>query len=230
LRIAVISDIHSNLDAFQAVTSQLPKHDALLCLGDLVGYGPQPNEVISHLQAQRPLTVLTGNHDYAVVTGDVDGFTRHAADAILWTRNQTSQGNLDYLRVLHSNARLEVNDAQMALFHGSPSDPLVEYVFPGISSSKVRELIRDANANLVLLGHTHVPMVYSSQGQMLANPGSVGQPRDCDSRASFGMLEILDGHFSFEIIREKYDVDAVAGKIIKAGLPPFLAERLYGGE
>jgi putative phosphoesterase len=229
LRIAVISDIHSNLDALQAVTSQLPKHDALLCLGDIVGYGPQPNEVISYLQGQNPSVVLTGNHDYAIVTGDVAGFTHHAADAIIWTRSQISQENLDYLRGLLPSAKLEMEGTKMALFHGSPRNPLTEYIFPGISSSQARELILEGGANLVLLGHTHMPMVYTFEGQMLANPGSVGQPRDGDPRASFGMLNILDGHFSFDIIRVKYDVDSVTSKITQACLPPFLAERLYDG-
>jgi diadenosine tetraphosphatase ApaH/serine/threonine PP2A family protein phosphatase len=118
---------------------------------------------------------------------------------------------------------------KMALFHGSPRDPLSEYIFPGISSSQARELILEGGANLVLLGHTHMPMVYTFEGQMLANPGSVGQPRDGDPRASFGMLNILDDHFSFDIIRVKYDVDSVTSKITQACLPPFLAERLYDG-
>lgn len=229
LKIAVISDIHSNLDAFEAVTSRLPIHDVLLCLGDIVGYGPQPNEVIRHLQDQNPSVVLMGNHDYAVTTGDVAGFTRHAVEAIMWTRSRISKENLDYMKGLHPSAESEFEGAKMALFHGSPRDPLMEYVFPGISNSQARELIREGGGSIVLLGHTHMPMVYSFGGQMLANPGSVGQPRDGDSRASFGLLEISASHPSFNIFRVTYDVEAVARKILKAGLPSFLAERLYDG-
>jgi putative phosphoesterase len=229
LKIVVISDIHSNLDAFQAITSQLPARDGLLCLGDIVGYGPQPNEVIQHLQAQNPEVVLMGNHDYAVVTGDVAGFTKHAADAIMWTRGQISHGNLNYLRGLLPSAKLQIDSTQIALFHGSPKDPLSEYVFPGISNSQARGLIREEGASVVLLGHTHMPMVYSFEEQMLANPGSVGQPRDGDPRASFGILDTSKNYLSFDIIRIRYDVEPVALKITEAGLPSFLAERLYSG-
>jgi putative phosphoesterase len=229
LKLVVISDIHSNLDAFQAITWHLPPHDGLLCLGDVVGYGPQPNEVIQHLQNLNPEVVLMGNHDYAVVTGDVAGFTHHAADAIMWTRSHINHGNLNYLKGLLPSAKLKIDGTQMAFFHGSPKDPLSEYIFPGISNSQARELIREGGASVVLLGHTHVPMVYPFEEQMLANPGSVGQPRDGDPRASFGILNTSNNHVSFEIIRIRYDVEPVAGKITEAGLPSFLAERLYSG-
>jgi putative phosphoesterase len=229
LKLVIISDIHSNLDAFQAITSKLPRRDGLLCLGDIVGYGPQPNEVIQHLQGLNPDVVLIGNHDYAVVTGDVAGFTHHAADAVMWTRSHINRGNLNYLKGLLPSAKLQIEGTQMACFHGSPMDPLSEYIFPGISNLRARELIREGGASVVLLGHTHMPMVYSFEEQMLANPGSVGQPRDGDPRASFGILDTSDNHFSFDIIRIRYDVEPVARKITEAGLPSFLAERLFSG-
>lgn len=170
-----------------------------------------------------------GNHDYAVTTGYVADFTRHAADAIIWTRSRISEENLEYLKGLRPSAKWEIDGAKMSLFHASPRDPLMEYIFPGIPNSRARELIREGGESIVLLGHTHMPMIYSFEGQILANPGSVGQPRDNDSRASFGVLEISGSQFSFNIIRVKYAVEAVAGKILQAGLPPFLAERLYDG-
>lgn len=225
----MISDIHSNLDALETVISNLPTYDDLLCLGDIVGYGPQPNEVVERLQRLNAKVLLMGNHDYAVVTGDTSGFSAHAAEAVEWTRRYIKQEHLDYLSKLHPSAKLEMNGVPMALFHGSPRDPLTEYIFPGIPKPLAGKLIEKGGAKLVLLGHTHMPMVYSFEGEMLGNPGSVGQPRDGDPRASFAILTISDGKFSFEIKRVEYDVDPVASKIIKAGLPEFLAERLYIG-
>lgn len=229
MRIVVISDIHSNLDAFEAVIAQLPKYDELFCLGDLVGYGPQPNEVIERLQQLQPTAVLMGNHDYAVVTGDTEGFSSHAAKAVEWTIRHMKEKNRDYLATLQPSVKRERGGTPVALFHGSPRDPLSEYIFPGIPENLARKLIQKGDAKIVLLGHTHMPMLYLFEGEMLGNPGSVGQPRDGDPRASFAVLTISDGKFSFDIKRVQYDVDPVADKIVRADLPTFLAERLYIG-
>ena len=229
MRIAVISDIHSNLDAFEAVVNRLPNYDELVCLGDLVGYGPDPNEVIQKLQELRPTVVLKGNHDHAVVTGDVEDFTPHAAEAIEWTRRKIQQTGSRYLASLNPSARIERGGTTLAFFHGSPRDPLSEYVYPGIPEGLARGLVEAAGAKVVLLGHTHVPMCYRFAGSLLANPGSVGQPRDGDYRASFATLTLSDGEVKFDVERVEYDVDPVADRILRSGLPRFLAERLYMG-
>jgi putative phosphoesterase len=229
LKIVVISDIHSNLVAFQAVIANLPTYDHLLFLGDLVGYGPQPNEVIEKLQQLQPSRALMGNHDYAVATGDASGFSPHAEIAVKWTRRHIKPNNLTYLSTLLTSARMELENKRLALFHGSPRDPLSEYIFPEIPDELARKLIQSAGAPLVLLGHTHVPMVYSFEKEMLANPGSVGQPRDGDPRAAFAVLTLSERKFSFEITRVGYDVSDVASKIVEAGLPEFLANRLFAG-
>ena len=229
MRIVVVSDIHSNLDAFETVIKNLPRYDALLCLGDIVGYGPQPNEVVRRLWELDPTAVLMGNHDYAVATGDTQNFTVHAARGVEWTRRHIKQQNSDYLSRLSPTTKLELGGLDVALFHGSPKDPLNEYVFPGISDQAAKRLIQESGGKVVLLGHTHMPMVYSFGAEMLANPGSVGQPRDGGPRASFAILTIQDNKLSFEIRRVEYDVDSVASKIVQASLPNFLAERLYIG-
>lgn len=225
----MISDIHSNLEAFEAVIANLPDYDELLCLGDLVGYGPQPNEVIERLSQLKPAAVLMGNHDYAVATGDTAGFALHAAEAVEWTRKKIAAPNREYLAELQPSAHLEKCGTRLGLFHGSPRDPLTEYVFPGLPRATARELIESSRAAILLLGHTHMPMLYSFEKEMLGNPGSVGQPRDGDPRASFATLIVSEGRISFEVKRVEYDVEAVADKIIRAGLPEFLAERLYTG-
>lgn len=229
LRIAVISDIHSNLEAFEATIAALPQFDELYCLGDLVGYGPQPNEVVEKIIQLEPAIVLLGNHDHAVVTGDTEGFSTNAAKAVEWTRHQIKSENRDYLATLQPSCKLEKAGMSIGLFHGSPRNPLTEYIFPGISESGVRNLIFGSGSSILLLGHTHVPMLYSYGGEMLANPGSVGQPRDGDPRASFALLTVSKSNRSFEVKRVEYDVSAVSDKIVRAGLPRFLAERLYTG-
>jgi putative phosphoesterase len=230
LRIAVISDIHSNLDAFEKVISNLPQHDKLLCLGDIVGYGPQPNEVIEQLRQLEPAIVLLGNHDHAVVTGDTSDFSPHAAVAVEWTRTRIEPSNLSYLSQLQPSAQIQFAGNTIGLYHGSPSDPLSEYIYPGMPASTAKGLVRESGAQIVLLGHTHVPMFYILDGEVLGNPGSVGQPRDGDPRASFAILTISsDEKPSFEVKRVDYDVEKVADRILREGLPTFLADRLYTG-
>ena len=227
--IAVISDIHSNLPALEAVINKLPKYDELFCLGDIVGYGPQPNEVTARLLELRPSVTLIGNHDYAVVSGDVRGFSANAATAVEWTREKLDRVSRDYLAALKPSARVEREGCTFALFHGSPLDPLNEYVFPGLPATAGRRLMQIASARIVLLGHTHMPMLYRFEDCVLANPGSVGQPRDGDCRASFALLTISQGDVRFEVQRVEYDIGPVADRILRSGLPSFLAERLYMG-
>jgi putative phosphoesterase len=229
LIIGVISDIHSNLEAFEAVIKTLPNCDKLICLGDVVGYGPQPNEVVERLKQLQPTVVLLGNHDHAVVTGDTSDFSEHAAAAVKWTRRCISKTNLAYLSHLKPSAGIEIGSTRLGLYHGSPRDPLSEYIFPGIPENTARRLIHDTGTQVVLLGHTHMPMLYSFEHEMLGNPGSVGQPRDGDPRASFAILTIEDARFTFEVKRVRYGIDPVAQKIRRAGLPEFLADRLNIG-
>lgn len=230
LRIAVISDIHSNLEAFDTVIRNLPQYDKLICLGDIVGYGPQPNEVIERLAGLKSTIVLRGNHDHAVVTGVTSGFSENAATAVHWTRKRINQTSLTYLSRLQPSAKTEAEGVSLGLYHGSPQNPLSEYVYPGIAAFSAKRIMDESGARIVLLGHTHVPMNYSLDGGMLGNPGSVGQPRDGDPRASFAVLSVENsGRFSLEIKRIEYNIEKVANAIVKVGLPIFLAERLYTG-
>ena len=157
------------------------------------------------------------------------GFSPHAAEAVEWTRKKLAPEGLEYLATLKPSARLKRDSMSIGLFHGSPLDPLTEYIFPGIPEAAARKLIERSGAKILLLGHTHMPMQYSFEMEMLCNPGSIGQPRDGDPRASFATLTISEGRISFDVKRVKYDVGPVADRIVQAGLPEFLAERLYMG-
>ncbi len=229
MRYAVISDIHSNLEALEAVIREIPTETPVLCLGDIVGYGSQPNEVIEAIQHLNLIAVLMGNHDYAVVTGDVQGFSSDAASAIRWTRNHITARNMQFLSTLNPEAHLELEGTPIALYHGSPRDPLFEYIYPMIIDEEVESLINVSKCRIILLGHTHVPMCLSVNAGILANPGSVGQPRDGDPNASIGFLSVASDEFNFQNKRVKYDVQSAATKIIQSGLPLFLASRLREG-
>lgn len=228
MRIAVISDIHSNYDALQAVLSAIGTHDALVCLGDLVGYGAQPNEVVSEVRSLKPDAIVMGNHDYAVSTGDTSGFVDHAVKAVEWTRREISSENLSYIASLRSKTAFTASGTKIALAHGSPRDPLNEYIYPSDSEFILRSFIDESGGDALLLGHTHVPFGQKYGSKLIGNPGSVGQPRDGDARASYAILE-PSTETTFQIHRIGYDIDAAASKIAARGLPRLLADRLYMG-
>ena len=227
MRMGIIADPHSNLAAFQAVLKHMPKVDELVCAGDLVGYGAEPNEVIDLARRKDVQTVL-GNHDYSAITRDITGFNPFAAKAALWTAKNLREDNVKYLRGLREELRLTRGGKRIYVVHGSPRDPLFEYVFPDLSNRELLELTRDIEADVIVLGHTHVPMQRVIQGKLVLNPGGVGQPRDRDPRASY-MLLTLDDEISVKHERVEYDIERAAKKIEAAGLPTELATRLYFG-
>ena len=226
---AVFSDIHSNLDALEAVIDHIPKGMPILCLGDIVGYGAQPNEVIQAVQGLRPLVTLMGNHDYAVTSGNTEGFSTPAAIAIAWTRQHITTANLQFLSTLRSEVHLERDKIAVGLYHASPRDSLFEYIYPDLSREETESLINQSKCRVVLLGHTHIPMKLSGKTGIIANPGSIGQPRDGNPNASLGFLTLSAGKYDFENKRVKYDVESAATKISQSGLPQFLASRLFKG-
>jgi putative phosphoesterase len=228
MRIAVISDVHSNYDALQAVLSAIGDYDALFCLGDLVGYGAQPNEVVSEIRSLKPKAIVMGNHDCAVATGEMSGFVPHAVQAVEWTRKNISPENLGYIASLRAKVTCTIDGAKIALAHGSPRDPLYEYIYPDTAEFILRSLVEDSGGTTLLLGHTHVPFVRKFDSMLLGNPGGVGQPRDGDARASYAILE-PSVEPEFQIHRIVYDVEAAASKITAAGLPKPLAHRLHLG-
>ena len=224
MRIAVLADIHSNLPALQAVLRDVDatRVDQVWVAGDLVGYNPWPNEVIQVLR-DRKVRAIRGNHDRAVLSGDTSWFNDLAAAAIRWTRITMAPGSVGYLASLEDRARFSLPHGTVAMFHGSPRND-DEYVMPWAADEALMKL---AQAPFVILGHTHVPMAFSSRYGILVNPGSVGQPRDSDPRAAWALLETATG--GVEERRVPYDIGSVVAEIHKAGLPAELAERLRWG-
>src|SRR5215475_9336782 len=241
MRVAVVSDIHSNLQALEAVLAAIEAEapDELWCLGDLVGYGPRANECCAAI-AERADVCLVGNHDLAVRgTIDLEEFGGEAAVAARWTRDvldPDAQALLDRLEP-------EGSAHGVSLYHGSARDPIWEYLLSDEAALATLEL---AGSPLVLVGHSHLALQFVQAGSEIVggvapagtereldgvravlNPGSVGQPRDGDSRAAYLLLDLEAQEASFR--RVAYDIERTQREMRDAGLPELLAARLELG-
>lgn len=228
MRVLVFSDVHSNLEAFLEVLRDADGFDLAICAGDIVGYGPNPSECLRKLDELGRRSVM-GNHDYAVSSGDSSGFNPYAAEAVRINRRLLDVDGVRRLGCLPMSLDLDLDGLRVRVYHGSPSDPLNEYVFPEEAEAVAGDYLEALDAGLIILGHTHIPYIVETGAGLLINPGSVGQPRDGDPRASYMILEIEGSSVRVEHRRVEYDVDAVASKMRRVGLPEVLASRLYLG-
>jgi diadenosine tetraphosphatase ApaH/serine/threonine PP2A family protein phosphatase len=243
MRIALLSDVHGNLPAFEAVLGDVEDQDVeeVWCLGDLVGYGAEPDGCVQLARDRCDLS-LAGNHDL-VVTGDIPiaDFSSSAAAAARWTQETIGEETMQYLK------GLEPADPgrEPALYHASPRDPVWEYV---LSTWQADECFDEMDARVGAVGHSHVALWFHrddggevsgatadagkeldlSAGRWLVNPGAVGQPRDGDPRAAWLLLDTSTWMASWR--RVEYPIDEAARAIEEAGLPHVLAERLYSGQ
>ncbi len=231
-RVVVISDVHSNLEALERVLEDVEEEspDLVICCGDVVGYGPRPSECLELVRDVADV-VVKGNHDHATVTGDISMFNVAAGIAVEWTRRRLSDEEIEYLASLPETETVEVDGVRVFVVHGSPRDPIWEYVFPETPRGVLKEMVEVAGEpDVLLMGHTHVPMREEVDGTLVANPGSVGQPRDGDPRAAYAVLEVEDGEVrGWEVRRVAYNVDRTAREIMEVGLPEELGARLYRG-
>ncbi len=226
-KFAVISDVHANLEALEAVLRETRGMDTI-CLGDLVDYGANPNEVVGLIRGGGIRTVQ-GNHDWAAATGDTSLFNPRAAMSSIWTRKHLTAENLDYLGALAPDSRSPFEGTRAYFTHGSPDDRLWEYVDPRTHSALFDHYLTKLGVGLMGLGHTHIPYVWKEGRGAVFNPGSVGQPRDGDPRASFAILSVDGAEVEVGIRRVGYDVEKAAAKIRGAGLPEAHASRLFSG-
>jgi len=224
--VAFISDIHSNLEALDAVLDKTGEAQ-IYCLGDLVGYGSDPNGVIDRLR-EVGAVALQGNHDVAVLSGTTL-LNPLAAQAAAWTASKISDQNREYLRRLPQKIETEFDGVRAFLTHGSPDDNLWEYVEVKTHSRIFDNYLRRLDVDVIGLGHTHRPYVWWGKNGFVFNPGSVGQPRNGDPRASFALASFSEGTFKVALDKTEYDVKAAADKIVASGLPPQLATRLFEG-
>jgi diadenosine tetraphosphatase ApaH/serine/threonine PP2A family protein phosphatase len=240
LRYAILSDIHGNLEALDAVFADAAgRADSVLCLGDTVGYGADPLPCVERI-AERAQAIVGGNHDWAVADRlEMAWFNRYARAAAEWTRERLDDDHRAYLGGLPLVAEV----AEATLVHASPAEPEAwDYL---ISAEEGFAAFAHFQTRWCFVGHSHVPGVWSlgSSGpdfqpgvqdvrpepgrRYLVNVGSVGQPRDRDARAAYAVWDAETGALSMR--RVGYDLDAARGKIVRAGLPTFLAERLADG-
>jgi putative phosphoesterase len=226
LKVLVVSDVHSNLAALQAVLDDVGHFDAAISAGDVVGYGPHPEECVDRLHF-KGFSCAKGNHDNAVATQETDWFNDEAQTAIRINREQLSPASIRLLGSLPTELKLELDGLKIAVYHGSPTQPLTSYVHLDQAEAQAERFFVHAGADVVILGHTHVPYAVHRGGHMLLNPGSVGQPRDGDPRASYLLLET--DPLGAEHRHIEYNIDATAEAIDAAGLPHRFATRLYRG-
>jgi diadenosine tetraphosphatase ApaH/serine/threonine PP2A family protein phosphatase len=241
VRYLIISDLHANLVALEAVLADAPAFDEIWCLGDLVGYGPNPNECIERLQ-EFPHASLAGNHDWAALSKlDLRSFNTDARDANVWTQSQLTPAAREYLNGLPTY--MEKDSFCMA--HASPREPVWEYV---LDANVAYANFSYFSLHTCMIGHTHVPLIFKLDEQrqrcetlvppfsgpielgnsrMIINPGSVGQPRDGNPDASYAML---DTHrMTWEFRRVAYPVEITQERMRARGLPRRLVERLQMG-
>ena len=241
MRYLVISDIHGNLAALEAVLDDTPEFDEVWCLGDLVGYGPSPNECIDRVR-DLPHTSLAGNHDWAALGKlDLNSFNSVARTANEWTQEQLTSSSRTFLSGLPTS--LQRGDFTLA--HASPREPVWEYI---LDASTAYQNFEHFHTPYCLVGHTHVPVVFElDEGRQrceilipplpeplefgpcrtIINPGSVGQPRDGDPRAGYALLDGYDMSWTFH--RVAYPIEVTQERMEAAGLPRRLIDRLEIG-
>jgi diadenosine tetraphosphatase ApaH/serine/threonine PP2A family protein phosphatase len=246
MRYLVLTDIHANLEALDACIAHASTHgyDSALVLGDVVGYGPDPNDVLARVQGLNPTAVIRGNHDkVACGLEQPEGFNAVARRAALWTYETLTQANRDWLAALPKGPILV--DDMIEICHGSPFDEDA-YVFDELDAVRA---LKTSQRPLCLFGHTHYPVTFAlTDGRVetiggpqsldgplhvqdgskyLLNPGAVGQPRDGDARAAYAIADTVAKRV--DLFRLDYPIEKTQAKVVKAGLPEVLAQRLAVG-
>ena len=220
MKICLISDIHANVVALEAVLKDINSVDKILCAGDLVGYNPYPNETIELLMANN-IHCISGEHDKAVITGDIQWFNREAAQTLKWTVDQLTRENMRFLETLSDRMELD----GITVHHGNPNS-IKDFSFE-YDQEKICGILDTGDRKVFAFGHTHVPIYKKCGDRIILNPGSVGQPRDGDNKASYAIYNTQTQEFV--IRRVNYDYKKVQSFIHESGLPEIMAERLAYG-
>jgi putative phosphoesterase len=233
--IAVITDIHGNLPALEAALARIDELgiERVYCGGDLVGYGPHPNEVCA-LIAERSIPTIYGNYDYAIARdlGDCGCayITEHDRElgqqSVAWTLEHTDQASKDFMRELPFDLRFDLGNRRIHLVHGSPRK-VNEYLCEAKPARLYERLAAAERADVLVFGHTHKPWIHQYGGVLFVNCGSVGKPKDGDRRGAFAVLDLDErGDVSVRIERVDYDAETVAGEVQAAGLPADYGDKL----
>jgi putative phosphoesterase len=245
VKIACVSDIHGNYEALLSVFEDVNENgvDFILCGGDIVGYYPNPIECIEIVRNQCKY-IIRGNHDEVVTSPDfnkqINWFNPYARKSLQWTRNCLCkldyQAHFDFLASLPTQKEIMIEDNKILLAHGTPEKPWEYFIYPFWADNPPFEYELRIDRwfkswDLVIIGHTHQAFVYNSKtsSKILLNPGSVGQPRDYNPKASYAIIEIDKSKIQARIIRIEYEISETCKSISAASLDDYLCERLYVG-
>jgi putative phosphoesterase len=233
-RVAVVTDIHGNLPALQAALARIDELDieTVYCGGDLVGYGPRPNEVCALIQ-ERAIPTIYGNYDYAIARDLDDCGCAYITErdqalgrqSVAWTLEHTDDLSKSFMRDLRFDLSFDLGTRGVHLVHGSPRK-VNEYLFEDKPARLYERLAAAEPADVLVFGHTHKPWVHEYGGVLFVNCGSVGKPKDGDPRGVFAILEATPDGVEVTIERVAYDADAVAEEVREAGLPAEYADEL----
>ncbi|HTE59964.1 MAG TPA: metallophosphoesterase family protein [Solirubrobacteraceae bacterium] len=233
-RVAVITDIHANLPALEAALARIDELgiEDVYCGGDLVGYGPHPDEVCA-LIAERGIPTIYGNYDYAIARDLEDCGCAYVTPedralgqrSVEWTLANTGRQAKDFMQTLSFDLTFRVDATSVHLVHGSPRK-VNEYLFEDKPASLYERLAASETGDVLAFGHTHKPWVRRHGGVLFVNCGSVGKPKDGDPRGAFAVLDASGGELRVTIERVAYDAEAVAAEVRAAGLPAAYADKL----
>lgn len=227
--IGLIADVHSNAESLRSIFSDFDglHVTTILHAGDIIGYGPYPNETIGMFR-QRNIHSILGNHDRALITGNVQKFSPLSAEALRWTARQVSSVERDYIKGLNDIEVIIIDGVRIGMVHGSPRD-YDEYIYPGYltANRNMPGFLSQMNCDVVVLGHTHRQFFVNFQEGIVVNPGSAGQPRDGNPGAAFALLDTET--LNVTLHRADYDIRKVIGDIVRAQLPAEFGLRLMHG-
>ncbi len=229
MKLAFIADIHSNRHAFESVLVELKKQniDEIFCCGDIVGYYAYPIECIEIIQKNKIISVM-GNHDQAVIDGKLSWFNDDGKAGIRLCMDRITKENIQFLYNLSYKKTFTRDGISFYLTHGSPRDNLFEYIHPWFSDKKLIEISKNADADYIITGHTHIQMEAKVGSKTFLNPGSIGQPRDGIPKASFMVFDTEK--YQANWFRVLYDIKSAAQAVYDNNLPYNLAKRLFDGK
>jgi len=228
-KLVIISDIHANREALEAVLNDIKQRTdvkEILCAGDVVGYGPDP-AACCELVRKLKIPVVQGNHDANIDLSNLGWFNWMAQQALVWTSQNVGQENREWLMNLPKKFEKKILGKKVAMVHGSPRDPVYEYVTHDTPNDVLRHFLNMTKADVLIMGHTHIPFVVKIGKRLILNPGAVGQPRDGDPDACYAVVDMKN--LKAEIVRVEYNIQACAEKIYRTNIPNYLADRLFDG-
>jgi len=229
MRLIALSDVHANLPALQAVLQHMTENfgsvDHVLCAGDLVGIGPFPNEVCDILREMKNLIAVKGEFDQAVIDGNTGGIDPLLAETIEWTRAVISEKNMDFICELDGYKALKLGQFKVLLIHGSPKDYLNGEIIKMETLENLQKYFETTEADIIICGQGHIPFVKDYNGRFIINAGSVGQPKDDNSKASYAFVDTETKEINFQRVR--YNLRPILEKMKEEKFSEILINNFY---